>query len=293
MDELEKIQEKSRARFSSFLTTFRELIDLSSSIKGHVLFAAVTDSVSGGHTFESYNPAFERRIKNYMLEVKAIQKQDEIKQMAEELVRVSGIAADGVNYDDVAKAVYKDIRKLSHTNDVVRAVFAQLTQSASGTSWMDILEKIHLADDFKLRKSELMESGALTRVNQKFFAPLKDYVNIISNADTDYEVKAQMLQCVYSTLSNKCYVFLFTGDIDANINRIHNVINQYPKSDLLVFKPQELDMTMDRLAKEELTSVKDIIPYNPIEMMALLELYLENYENDDLRAAVTQYTHQL
>ena len=293
IDELEKIQEKSRARFSSFLTSFRELIDLSSSIKGHVLLAAVTDSVSGNHTFESYNPAFERRIKNYMLEVKAIQKNDEIKQMATELVRVSGITVEGVNYDEVAKAVSKDIRRLSHTNEVVRAVFAQLLQNANGSNWMDILEKNHYTDEFEQHKTELLESGAVTRINQKFFAPLKDYVNIISNSDTDYEVKAQMLQCVYSTLSNKCYVFLFTSDIDANINRIHNVINQYPKSELLVFKPDELDITMDNLVKEELTCVKDIIPYNPIELMALLELYLENYENDNLRAAVTLYTHQL
>ena len=37
VDELEKIQEKSRARFQNLLTTFRELIDLSSSIKGHII----------------------------------------------------------------------------------------------------------------------------------------------------------------------------------------------------------------------------------------------------------------
>ena len=90
VDELEKIQEKSRARFQNLLTTFRELIDLSSSINGHMILAAVTESVSGEHSFESYNPAFERRIKNYMLQVKAIREVDDIKEMAKELVRVLG-----------------------------------------------------------------------------------------------------------------------------------------------------------------------------------------------------------
>ncbi len=37
IDELEKIQEKSKARFRNFLTTFRELIDLSGNINGITL----------------------------------------------------------------------------------------------------------------------------------------------------------------------------------------------------------------------------------------------------------------
>ena len=37
IDELEKIQEKSKIRFNHFLTSYRELIDLSTLIKGHFL----------------------------------------------------------------------------------------------------------------------------------------------------------------------------------------------------------------------------------------------------------------
>ena len=37
IDELEKIQEKSKARFNSLLTSFRELIDLRSDIRGHYI----------------------------------------------------------------------------------------------------------------------------------------------------------------------------------------------------------------------------------------------------------------
>jgi hypothetical protein len=133
----------------------------------------------------------------------------------------------------------------------------------------------------------------LQRINQKLFAPLKDYLNIISISDSDYEVKGQMLQCVYSTATNRCYVFLFTDDIEANTNRLKNVIKEYSKADLYVFKPMELDINMDMLKKEGLVSVKDLIPYDPVDLMALLELYMDNYENDALREVVTLYTHQL
>ena len=102
-----------------------------------------------------------------------------------------------------------------------------------------------------------------------------------------------MFQCVYSTATNRCYVFLFTDDIVANINRLKNVINEYSKADLYVFKPKELDINMDTLKKEGLEQVKDLIPYDPIDLMALLELYLDNYENDALREVVTVYTQQL
>lgn len=291
VDELEKIQEKSRARFQNLLTTFRELIDLSSSINGHMILAAVTESVSGEHSFESYNPAFERRIKNYMLQVKAIREVDDIKEMAKELVRVLGNDYQLDSYDDVANAVYK--KKLPHTSDVVRALFAQLAKQADKKTWKDLLEVSKMTDAFNQKRQSLEDSGMLQRINQKLFAPLKDYLNIISISDSDYEVKGQMLQCVYSTATNRCYVFLFTDDIEANTNRLKNVIKEYSKADLYVFKPKELDINMDMLKKEGLVSVKDLIPYDPVDLMALLELYMDNYENDALREVVTLYTHQL
>lgn len=291
VDELEKIQEKSRARFQNLLTTFRELIDLSSSINGHMILAAVTESVSGEHSFESYNPAFERRIKNYMLQVKAIREVDDIKEMAKELVRVLGNDYQLDSYDDVANAVYK--KKLPHTSDVVRALFAQLAKQADKKTWKDLLEDSKMTDAFNQKRQSLEDSGMLQRINQKLFAPLKDYLNIISISDSDYEVKGQMLQCVYSTATNRCYVFLFTDDIEANTNRLKNVIKEYSKADLYVFKPKELDINMDMLKKEGLVSVKDLIPYDPVDLMALLELYMDNYDNDALREVVTLYTHQL
>jgi len=291
VDELEKIQEKSRARFQNLLTTFRELIDLSSSINGHMILAAVTESVSGEHSFESYNPAFERRIKNYMLQVKAIREVDDIKEMAKELVRVLGNDYQLDSYDDVANAVYK--KKLPHTSDVVRALFAQLAKQADKKTWKDLLEDSKMKDAFNQKRQSLEDSGMLQRINQKLFAPLKDYLNIISISDSNYEVKGQMLQCVYSTATNRCYVFLFTDDIEANTNRLKNIIKEYSKADLYVFKPKELDINMDMLKKEGLVSVKDLIPYDPVDLMALLELYMDNYENDALREVVTLYTHQL
>ena len=260
-----------------------------------MILASITDSVTkaGLQSLETYNPAFERRIKNYMLEVKAIQEIDDVKEMAKELVRVLGPEYQLESYDDIANTVYKSIRKYPHTSDVVRALFVQLTKQATQKTWEDLLDDAKMTEQFEKKRQSLEETGILQRINQKLFAPLKDYLNIISNTDNDYEVRGQMLQSVYSTATNRCYVFLFTDDIDANINRLRNVIKEYPKADLLVFKPMELDINMDTLKREQLENVKDLIPYDPVDLMALLELYMENYEIDALREVVTLYTHQL
>lgn len=295
IDELEKIQEKSKARFQSFLTTFRELIDLSSSIHGHMILGSITDAVSktGDHSFDSYNPAFERRIKDYKYELKSIRDLNDIKEMARELVRVLDIAEPD-SYDDVANAVYKKISKLRHTSDVVRAVFVQLNQQTGAKTWEDLLTEAKLTEAFEEKRQELKDSGVLSRVDQKLFAPLKDYVNILSNRDDDYDVRSQMLQCVYSKATNRCYVFLITDGYDANINRLRNVMHEFPGAELYVFKPEGLDISMGSLVdKEKIDSVKNLIPYDPIDLMALLELYMEDYNNPKLAEILNLYTHQL
>ncbi len=50
---------------------------------------------------------------------------------------------------------------------------------------------------------------------------------------------------------------------------------------------------MDKLKTAGLDSVKDFIPYDPIDLMALLDLYMDNYENEALREVITLYTYQL
>ena len=59
IDEAEKIQEKSKPRFGHFLTSYRELYDLSSLIKGHLLITCFTDSSGrSSQSIEEVNPAF-------------------------------------------------------------------------------------------------------------------------------------------------------------------------------------------------------------------------------------------
>lgn len=80
IDELEKIHEKSKARFNSFLTSYRELIDLKSYINGHCLITAATDA-SDENALASLNPAFQRRIKTFVSRLTAIEGKEGISEL--------------------------------------------------------------------------------------------------------------------------------------------------------------------------------------------------------------------
>lgn len=69
LDELEKIYEKSKVRFRTFLTSYRELIDKSGEIPGHYLLTAIVSSAINIDAILLENPAFYSRIKKDMIEV--------------------------------------------------------------------------------------------------------------------------------------------------------------------------------------------------------------------------------
>ena len=118
IDELEKIMEKSRARFQTFLTSYRELIDEASCINGHMVITAMTDAYrSSEASLESYNPAFERRIKSKIVTLSAIEKREDIKELA---IALCDILQKEYNSQDIDTAVNGVVKnQWGHTNDVV------------------------------------------------------------------------------------------------------------------------------------------------------------------------------
>ncbi|RZJ47711.1 MAG: hypothetical protein EOO44_22080, partial [Flavobacterium sp.] len=78
IDEVEKISGRSKARFSHFLTSLRELIDLSNKIKGHYLILAMTDKTDS-YLIQSTNEAVFSRIHQHIIPINPIsEKKDKI-----------------------------------------------------------------------------------------------------------------------------------------------------------------------------------------------------------------------
>lgn len=143
------------------------------------------------------------------------------------------------------------------------------------------------------RVDTLKEEGGEVRIHTKFFAPLEDYLNITSNNPDEYAIKAQMYQTVRAIEKQKSYVFLFTNDYDTNISRIKNVQQLFPSDKIYIFKPEGLGISNSDLQDYGINNVEDVIAYDPIELMALITLFVEDYDNEMLKEAIVEYTKGL
>lgn len=288
IDELEKLQERSKVRFQNFLTSLRELIDLSSFIKGHMLIVAMTDTAGKtGIPLESYNPALERRISQYTYALECV-REDEIFSLVQSLSGLLG-KVDGSHVEQVVSKLRK--LKAKHTNELVVAAYKWLSEP-DARSWNSYIEDANIRGALNRKCEELKEDDIELNIHSKFFAPMETYCEMISQGLNDYTIKSQQYQCVRDNIQGRSFVFLFNGDTEANINRVKNVYNLYSQGDIVVFKPKELDLSHEDFASLEGTRI-NIVQYDPVEMIALLEMYQEDYQNENLRKAIELYTQNL
>ncbi|MGL4451373.1 MAG: hypothetical protein ACRCTZ_09305 [Sarcina sp.] len=294
IDEMEKLQEKSRARFQTFLTSFRELIDLSSLIHGHMILVAATDSIGNSETttIESYNAAFSRRINQYIYETPRIDKISDIKYLSNLLNEILDTEKSIEEINSISANVFK--KNHTRNSDIIIHLCTMLLDSTSQT-WNDLLEKYSLKGIFNNKKEELLENDVQLRIHQKFFSPLETYCLLISNSLQDYEIKALQYQSVYNVLTNRCTIFLFNDDIESNLSRIRNVVEKYPSANSFnIMKPYSLDITMATLVKEFNGEHNlEVNNYDPIELMALFEICIEDYLNENWQEIIPKYTKDM
>ena len=301
IDELEKIEEKSRARFQSYLTSFRELIDMAGLIRGHMLIAAITDAGKwSSMPLEAYNPAFGRRIITSTHELKSISNQDEIKKLAESLCSILGESCQDKNIDLIVSKIEK--QHLSHTNEIIISLYNNLTFSEY-KSWREKFKDSDLNSRLASRIEALKDEGVEVRIHTKFFAPLENYLNIIwamqltAWRECRYYYDILDFKDSNGTVASECTcntgVTYMRLNKDTNISRIKNVQQLFPTDKLCIFKPEGLGISNSDLQDYGIANVDDVIIYDPIELMALLTLFVEDYDNDMLKDAIVEYTKGL
>ncbi|MFK2273334.1 hypothetical protein ACIXK0_11410 [Bacteroides fragilis] len=159
-------------------------------------------------------------------------------------------------------------------------------------SFTDKLAELGLYDSFVDIKNEILENEGFTRINSKFFSSLDNYVRILNFVTDGYEIKAQSYQSLLNHIDKIAHVFLFTGDIDANVSRINNVKTTYEDYKLIIYRPDSLDISY-AILKEKAIEAKEIVTYDPMVLMTLLEMYYENYttQEDKIKELISLYTN--
>lgn len=268
IDELEKIHEKSRARFNSFLTSYRELIDLKSYIKGHGLVTAATDA-SGENALASLNPAFQRRIKTFVSYLTAIEGKEDIS----ELVRyLNDLIDTGKSAEDVDKIINILAKSTYSNNNLIVKHACENLMDPYKKTWTKQLEEFGLQNIFKEEYEKLNLNGAFEGIYTKFFDSLSRYVKVTSDFELE-EVKASERVLVRNE-QQEVLVFLFSDDFESNKNRLDTIASTYPTFSIRIFRPLSADVSFNI---EPGKKVKEIITYNPEKLMTLFDMFYDNY----------------
>ena len=291
IDEAEKIQEKSKARFGYFLTSYRELYDLSSLIKGHLLITCFTDSSGrSSQSIEEVNPAFFRRIENRIVELPIISKVEEFNELT---INLNDLFKTNKSSDDIDKIVLNIKKKeLTKNSDIVKFIYAELKNSSERLSLDELLSKNSLNDLFNETNERLQFENTFTRLNTKFFDPLKEYLIANNYGNDEYEIRIQGSQLFVDKTLSISHLFLFTTDFDNNINRIKNISNE-SENKLVVYVPEGLDINYSYMQEMNIDNV-EIVDYKPESLMTLLVMYRdENFEyGNQIRSIISSYTNK-
>lgn len=284
IDEVEKIREKSKIRFSHFLTSYRELVDLFNQIKGHYLLVAMTDSVDSTLISES-NPALYTRIKDDIIPVQALtNKQDKIEliQYLDELFAKN----EDINtiYSQLRKSdtsnnrlIIQEISKLLHKESVVKPLRELLTDSNLSQLYADTKEKLTKDDAFK-------------NLHRKFFDPLEYYIESIGIDSNGLNKQERVL---IDESVEKLHYFIFNEyieDFENEKNKISKLLNDNPEKSIVIYSPEKLEMTNSKIGIIDRIKIVD---YVPDELFIILEMYRENYDfQTTLNDVISNYTKQ-
>mgnify|MGYP002585774167 FL=1 len=266
IDELEKIHEKSKARFSSFLTSYRELIDLKGTIKGHCLLTAATDA--SGSTLASINPAFERRISSFKLSLEVINGKANISLLASYLTDLIG---SGKTNDQTVKIVNTiSSKSFSNNNTILEKLCSELFEEHS-SDWNDLLKSYSLQEKFLEEKDKLSANAAFEGIYTKFFDSLNRYIKVYTVNDNIYIKASERILLKHD--EKEIILFMFSDDYVANINRLNNLTLIYPDYQIRVFRPLSTDMSFELKG----IKIKEIVTYEPEDLMTLFDLYYDYY----------------
>lgn len=282
IDELEKIHEKSKARFSSFLTSYRELIDLKGDINGHCLITAATDA--SGSQLADINPAFARRIKDYSANLETISGYKNIKLLASYLYDLLDSKQEKSDVEKIAK-ILSD-QHISNNNEVIKVICEKLSNT-DAIDWKELMKRSSLDRAYTQEKEKLETNGAFDGIYTKFFDSLSRYVKVSSNINK-FEVKASdriLLFIEQKTL----LLFLFSDDYNDNESRLKNNATLYPDYKIIIFRTVSADASFGN----QYVQTKEIITYDPKELMTLFDMYYDYYaeQGEKIANLIHAYTN--
>lgn len=297
IDEVEKIREKSKARFSHFLTSLRELIDLSNKVRGHYLILALTDGIDS-NLIQSTNEPLYQRIGQHIIAINPITDKEDKKALIVYLKEL-------FNSDKDTNEVLKKLSKETNVNSnrlLIQRISEILFGITEKKSLENELKEISLFEVFKDTKKDLeINVDAFKNLHRKFFDPLEYY---LESFNIKIEEFTSQLRYYYNYETNTLCYFIFSKDlsvIDNEVLKIKNSIDylNFDKKiffkNISIFVPTLMDLNYSYLDKFDFLkdfklNIVDVENFE--DLFTLLELYRQNFEyQPKLKQVIENYTN--
>lgn len=287
VDEIEKIYEKSKLRLNTFLTSYRELYDMFSFVRGHYLMCCLTDAGGDGAFMVGINDAFYSRILPHLLYLNNINGKDEIVQ----LIRKLNNLFDLHKTEEEIEKVVKELLKENHVQnrDLFRSAIAQLKSEDQKQSLSDLLVKYNLRELYDETKLELEYEGLFKSINQKFFDPLEAYLEGTFRLENGI-IKSRDYQSFIDNELERIHYFILNDNasLESIQYRVDELLEIYDYN-ITVYSPEKLELSNGEIFSDK--SI-EIVDYEPKELFILLNMYRDNFEiQSELTKVITDYTN--
>ncbi|MDR6159897.1 hypothetical protein QF023_003413 [Chryseobacterium sp. SLBN-27] len=298
IDEVEKIAEKRlKTRFSHFLTSLRELIDLSNKIKGHYLILALTDGVDSNLIQSTNEPLFQR-IHQHIIAINPITEKKDKEALIEYLKELFSSNEDT---DEVLKKLSKETETTSNRL-LIQRISDILFGRTEKKSLKEALENGSLLEIFRETKKDLdINVEAFKNIHRKFFDPLEYY---LESFNIKIEEFTSQLRYYYNSETDTFCYFIFNNDlsvIDNEVLKIKSSIDylNFDKKiffkNISIFVPSAMELNYSYLDKYEFMkdfklNIVDVEDFE--DLFTLLELYRQHFQyQSKLKPIIEDYTN--
>lgn len=297
IDEVEKISGKSKARFSHFLTSLRELIDLSNKIKGHYLILAMTDKTDS-YLLQSTNEALYSRIHQHIIPISPISKRSDKVELIDYLKKIfnSEIPTDAI----LGKIVKEN---LESNRTLIQKIAEIIFKKEEKLELSVLLKRYDVEDLFYETKQDLkVNVEAFKNIHRKFFDPLEYYLENFNVITNDY-FKSQLRYYYNIETDTLCY-FIFSGDnleFENEFIKIKNLVEalevdkKISIDKISFFVPTNIELNYSRVKEFPFfdnVEIKIIDIDSFEDLFTLLELYRLNFDRQEvLKTIIESYTN--
>lgn len=272
IDELEKINDKSGKRMSYYFSSYRELSDLFSKIKGHYMISAMTFGVN----IELLSPPLYGRLKDDIVTVEKLSSMDDLVKLVELLSELLESPTAAQEIKTIAGKLKRN-QQLSNNRLIVQKASELLRgQERESENIKDILRKHEeLSELYKETEENLNSRQAFDNLSRSFFDPLSYYLYALGYKDVDANLVRRDLQSFLVPSENKAFLFLF-NDSSKVQSRIQELYEEKGISSFVIFVPEDISLSYADINVDKV--VLKMHTYNPKEVFILLNMYRQNFD---------------